>query len=76
MDIQKEFSEGNFTKPFFIHAREVPGTEIMTKKKHLIIYDILEMNNGSSLLLSTNDRELVDAIYQFMEFQASEHHGH
>ena len=76
MDIQKEFAEGNFTKPFFIHAQEVPGTEIMTEKKHLIRYDILEMNNGSTLLLTTNDKELIDAINQFMEFQASEHHGH
>jgi hypothetical protein len=55
-DIQKEFSEGNFTKPFFIHAQEVPGTEVMTEKKHLIRYNILEMNNGSTLLLTTNDR--------------------
>ena len=76
MDIQKEFSEGNFTKPFFIHAQEVPGTETMTEKKHLIRYDILEMNNGSTLLLTTNDKELIDAINQFMEFQSREHHGH
>ncbi len=26
-DIQKEFSSGNFTKPFYIHAQDVPGTE-------------------------------------------------
>ena len=56
-DIQKEFSEGNFTKPFFIHAQEVPGTEVMTEKKNLIRYNILEMNNGSTLLLTTNDKE-------------------
>jgi TusA-related sulfurtransferase len=48
----------------------------MTEKKHLIRYDILEMNNGSTLLLTTNDKELIDSINQFMEFQASEHHGH
>ena len=23
--IQKEFSSGNFTKPFYIHAQDVPG---------------------------------------------------
>ena len=45
LDIQKEFSEGNFTKPFYIHAQEVPGTKVMTEKKHLIKYDMLEMNN-------------------------------
>lgn len=76
LDIQKEFSEGNFTKPFFIHAQEVPGTKVMSEKKDLIKYDILEMNNGSSLLLTTNDKELISAINQFMEYQSRQHHGH
>jgi hypothetical protein len=31
--IQKEFSLGNFTKPFYIHAQDVPGTKIMSEKK-------------------------------------------
>jgi hypothetical protein len=76
LDIQKEFSEGNFTKPFFIHAQEVPGAEIMSEKKDLIKYSIQETNNGSSLLLSTNDKELVDAIKHFMQFQTRQHYGH
>jgi hypothetical protein len=76
VEIQREFSNGNFTKPFFIHAQEVPGTKVMTEKKYLIKYDILEMNNGSSLILTTNDRQLIDAINQFMEFQARQHQGH
>jgi hypothetical protein len=76
VEIQKEFSEGNFTKPFFIHSQEVPGNKVMSEKKDLIKYDILEMKNGSSLLLTTNDKELIDAINQFMEFQSKEHHGH
>jgi hypothetical protein len=76
LDIQIEFSEGNFTKPLFIHAQDVPGTKVMSEKKDLIKYSISEMNNGSSLLLTTNDKELIDAIDQFMEFQAREHSGH
>jgi hypothetical protein len=76
LDIQKEFSKGNFTKPFFIHAQEVPGAEIMSEKKDLIKYSIQETNNGSSLLLSTNDKELVDAIKHFMQFQTTQHYGH
>jgi DNA replication protein DnaD len=75
-DIQKEFSEGNFTKPFFIHAQEVPRAEIMSEKKDLVKYSIQETNNGSSLLLSTNDKELVDAIKYFMQFQTRQHYGH
>ncbi len=75
-DIRKDFSEGNFTKPFFIHAQEVPGTNMMSQKKDLIEYNILEMKTGSSLVLITNDTELVDAINQFMEFQEGQHQGH
>lgn len=75
-DIQKDFSEGNFTKPFFIHAQEVPGTNVMSQKKDLIEYNILEMKTGSSLVLTTNDTQLVNAINQFMEFQAIQHYGH
>lgn len=37
-DIQYEFSQGNFTKPFYIHAQVVPGTAVMTAKKDLIHY--------------------------------------
>jgi hypothetical protein len=48
LDIQKEFSEGNFTKPFFIHAQQVPGSKVMSEKKDLIKYSILQMKNGST----------------------------
>ena len=75
-DIQKEFSDGNFTKPFFIHAQEVPGTDVMNKKKDLIKYNILELRNGSSLVLTANDKELIDAISQYMKYQAAAHVGH
>ena len=76
LDIQKEFSQGNFSRPFFIHARDVPGTKVMSDKKDLIKYDISGLRNGSILALTTNDKQLVDAINQFMKFQASQHHGH
>ena len=76
LDIEKEFSEGNFTKPFFVHAQEVPGTEVMSEKRDLIKYNIRDLINGSSLQLTTNDKELIDAIRQFMQFQARQHYGH
>lgn len=76
LDIQKEFSEGNFTKPFFIHAQQVPGTKVMSEKKDLIKYSILQMKNGSTLILTTNNKQLINAIIQFMDCQATAHHGH
>jgi hypothetical protein len=75
-DIQYEFSQGNFTKPFYIHAQVVPGTDIMTAKRDLIQYSIQDIDGGSVLILTTNDTELLDAIKQFMNFQSSQHMNH
>ncbi len=74
--IQNEFADGNFTKPFYIHAQNVPGTNVMNQKKDLIEYRIDDMKNGSSLTLISNDKELTKAINQFMTFQSGEHKGH
>ena len=75
-EIRYEFSQGNFTKPFYIHAQIVPGTDMMTIKKDLIDYSIKDIDGGSILMLTTNDTQLLDAIQQFMNFQSSQHMGH
>jgi hypothetical protein len=75
-EIQYEFSQGNFTKPFYIHAQIVPGTDVMSAKKELIHYSIKEIDGGSILVLNTNDTQLLTAIQQFMNFQSSQHMGH
>jgi hypothetical protein len=76
VDIQKDFSKGNFSKPFFIHAEQVPGTKIMNEKKDLISYGTQHIKNGSILLMSTKDMEVINAIREFMNFQGSEHMMH
>lgn len=75
-DIQNDFTEGNFTKPFFIHAESVPGTDAMTQNKDQIQYKIQDLKNGSILLLITNNSSLVSSINQFMTYQSTEHIGH
>jgi hypothetical protein len=76
LDIQKDFLKGNFSKPFFIHAEEVPGTKVMNEKKGLINYSIQNLKNGSILILDTRDDEVINAIHQFMNYQGNQHHGH
>jgi len=76
LDIQEEFSKGNFTKPFFIHAKQVPGTKEMNEKKDLIKYSTENMGNGSILILDTTDGEVMNAIHQFMDYQGTQHQGH
>lgn len=75
-DIQYEFSQGNFTKPFYIHAQTIPGISVMTAKKDLIQYSVKDIDGGSVLILTTRDTELLNAIQQFMAFQSSQHMGH
>jgi hypothetical protein len=76
LDIQQEFSQGDFTKPFFIHAQEVPGTKVMEEKKDLIKYSVQDLDDGAVLVLSTDDGELLQAMQEFMAFQGGEHQGH
>jgi len=76
IDIQNDFSIGHFTKPFFIHAEQVSGTNTMNEKKDLIEYNIRQISNGSILSMITNDKEVINAIRDFMEYQGSEHLMH
>jgi hypothetical protein len=76
LDIQKDFTKGNFSKPFFIHAKEVPGTKVMTEKRNLIEYVTKNIINGSILILDTTDGEVINAIHHFMNYQGSQHRGH
>jgi len=50
--------------------------KLMSEKKDLIKYSINEIDNVATLTLETKDRELLDAIHQFMTFQGTEHLGH
>jgi hypothetical protein len=75
-DIQNDFADGNFTKPFYIHAESVPGTDAMTQNKDQIQYQIQDLKNGSMLLLITNNSSLANSINQFMTYQSTEHKGH
>lgn len=76
VDIQHEFSQGNFTKPFFIHDQQVPGTDVMAEKKDMIRYSAEQLKDGAILVLTTDDKDLQNAIQQFMRFQGMEHKGH
>lgn len=75
-DIQNDFTEGNFTKPFYIHSNSVPGTDVMSQNKVQIQYQIQDLKNGSILILITNNPNLINSINQFMTFQSTEHKGH
>ena len=51
-DIQNDFTEGNFTKPLFIHAESVPSTDAMTQNKDQIQYKIQDLKKWLDLVIN------------------------
>jgi hypothetical protein len=71
--IASAFERGDFSTPFAVHAREVPGTRVMAAKKTAIRYEFRELPRGGEVRLTTSDPEAVEAIHRFMAFQREDH---
>ncbi|HLQ23270.1 MAG TPA: hypothetical protein VK132_08680 [Gemmatimonadales bacterium] len=74
-DIEAAFSSGDFTLPGFVHARDVPGTAVMTAKRRVIRYAVEPLPRGAALRLETTDTAAVRAIHEFLAFQRRDHHA-
>ena len=75
-DIATAFREGDFTKPFEVHAQTVPGTDVMTAKRSVITYDASDRPRGGEVRIRSSDAGAIAAIHQFLAFQREEHHTH
>jgi hypothetical protein len=75
-DIAAAFRAGDFTKPFEVHAQDVPGTDVMTAKRAAIRYDASDLPRGGEVRIRTSDPAAVAAIHEFLAFQRQEHHPH
>ena len=71
--IAAAFATGNFTLPGFVHARDVPGTEVMASEREKISYTVESLPRGAALRLRTNDTAAVEAIHEFLAFQRMDH---
>ena len=71
--IADAFAAGNFTTPDFVHARTVPGTDIMAAKRAAISYRAAPIPYGAELIMTTRDSAAIDAIHRFLAFQRSDH---
>lgn len=70
--IAKQFSEGNFDAPMMIHATTPPGVETMKASK-AIRYEYESLPGGGRVRLTTEDRQSIGAIHDFLRFQIEEH---
>jgi uncharacterized protein YjhX (UPF0386 family) len=73
--IARQFAEGNFDNPAFVHAGNVPGTDTMRAKRAAIRYQFHPLPGGGEVRIISDDTEAVAAIHQFLAYQRREHHA-
>ena len=71
--VAREFSQGNFALPMFIHDSIPPGTTAMKRLRKKIVYAYEETSNGARVVIKTADPAALDAIHDFLRFQIREH---
>jgi hypothetical protein len=74
-EIAKRFAAGDFRLPGFVHARAVPGTEIMAARRAAIAYAVDTLPRGAALRIRSADSTAVRAIHEFLAFQRHDHHA-
>jgi hypothetical protein len=72
-EIAASFREGNFEVPGFVHAREVPGTQVMRARRSRISYTPDSTAGGGQLRIRSSDADAVPAIHAFLAFQRRDH---
>jgi hypothetical protein len=74
-DIEAAFRAGDFTKPFQVHAQQVPGTDVMKERRAAISYETGDRLRGGEVRIRSTDSVAVRAIHEFLEFQRQQHHA-
>jgi hypothetical protein len=72
-EIAAAFGAGDFTVPGLVHARKVPGTEVMAARRAEIRYMVESLPRGAAVRLTTGDSSAVEAIHEFLAFQRQDH---
>ena len=73
--IAMAFRSGDFSLPGFVHARDAPGTAVMSAKREAITYTVEALPRGAALRLESRDSAAILAIHQFLAFQRADHHA-
>jgi hypothetical protein len=68
------FSNGDFSIPMFVHSQTPPGVTEMREKRSAIVYSFEELPNGGKVRIKTSDRDALNAIHDFLNFQIEDHH--
>jgi hypothetical protein len=71
--IAKGFQSGDFDIPMFVHDTVPPGVPEMKRLRKNIRYSFEETPNGGRVVISSENKEALAAIHQFLRFQIEEH---
>jgi hypothetical protein len=71
--IAKAFQSDDFDIPMFVHDTVPPGVPEMKRLQKTIQYSFEETPNGGSVVISSSNKEALEAIHRFLRFQIQEH---
>jgi hypothetical protein len=71
--IAKAFQSGDFDIPMFVHDTVPPGVPEMKRLRKDIQYSFEETTNGGRVVISSANKEALEAIHRFLRFQIEEH---
>lgn len=75
--IEHAFQAGDFSTPEFVHARSMPGTDVMSRNKALIHYTYADLPRGGEVRITATDSASLAAIWEFLTAQRGDHRaGH
>lgn len=73
--IARRFAAGDFRLPGAVHAREVPGTSEMARRRAAIRYTVESLPRGAAVRVQSDDSAAIQAIHAFLAFQREDHHA-
>lgn len=71
--IAKAFQSGDFDIPMFVHDTVPPGVPEMKRLQKQIRYSFEETPTGGRVVITSTDKEALNAIHRFLRFQIEEH---
>ena len=72
-DIAEKFAAGDFSMPFAIHDRVLPGVPEMTRLKSEIRFRYEETESGARVHIATENSEAREAVHAFLRAQIEDH---
>jgi len=71
--ITQMFGGGNFEAPMLTHGKTPPGVSVLQKLKTEITYQYEEIGRGGRVRITTDNKEALAAVHEFLRFQIADH---